>query len=126
MKTVDTNILARFLLNDDPHQSPIAESIIASGVYVPLTVLLELGWLLRSRYDFDRAYLTATLGDLIDMPTINVEAEPAVRLALVNYAKGGDFADYIHMIAAKGTEAFVTFDASVMGGEDIGVSVELV
>src|SRR3546814_2005192 len=43
LKAVDTNILARFMLDDDPVQSLIARDLVKAGVFVPLTVLLELG-----------------------------------------------------------------------------------
>jgi predicted nucleic-acid-binding protein len=50
VRSVDTNVLARYLLGDDPVQNPIAERTIADGAYVSLTVLLETHWLLTSRY----------------------------------------------------------------------------
>lgn len=54
MKSVDTNVLVRFILGDDPEQSAQAEAIVKEGVFVPITVLLELGWVLGSRYGLDR------------------------------------------------------------------------
>jgi predicted nucleic-acid-binding protein len=125
LKSVDTNVLARFLLNDDPEQSARAEGIVRSGVFVPLTVLLELGWLLRSRYAFERAHLCAVLNGLLDIPGINVDDEAAVRRALAGFARGGDFADFIHLVGACGSEAFVTFDKALVAIDDFGVPVEL-
>lgn len=124
MKAVDTNVLARFLLNDDPAQTEMASDIIEAGVFVPITVLLELGWLLQSHYGFDRAYLTAALGALLDIPTIMMADEEEVRQALAAFAKRGDFADHIHLVAAKGAEAFVTFDQRMIG--TAGMAVEVV
>ncbi|WP_260582033.1 type II toxin-antitoxin system VapC family toxin [Sphingopyxis sp. PET50] len=126
MKAVDTNILARFMLDDDPVQSPIARDIIEAGVFVPLTVLLELGWLLQSRYAMERAHLAASLLGLFDVPGIVLDDELAVRSAVAAFAKGGDFADHLHLVAAKGAEAFVTFDRSMVANEAIGVRVEVV
>lgn len=126
MKAVDTNILARFMLDDDPVQSPLARDLVKAGVFVPLTVLLELGWLLQSRYGLAREHLAASLIDLFDVPGIVLDDDRAVRAAVTAYAKGGDFADHLHLVAAKGVEAFVTFDRGVMADDAIGVRVEVV
>src|SRR3546814_2135236 len=66
LKAVDTNVLARFMLDDDSVQSPIARDLVKAGVFVSLTVLLELGWLLQSRYGLERGHLAASLLDLLD------------------------------------------------------------
>ncbi|NIJ39365.1 putative nucleic-acid-binding protein [Sphingopyxis panaciterrae] len=126
MKAVDTNILARFMLGDDPLQSPIARDLVKAGVFVPLTVLLELGWLLQSRYGFERTHLAASLLDLFDVPGIVLDDDGAVRNAVAAYAKGGDFADHIHLVAAKGVEAFLTFDRRVAANDAAGIGVEVV
>ena len=42
LKSVDTNILARYLLGDDPVQTPIADAILKQEAFVSITVLLEL------------------------------------------------------------------------------------
>lgn len=48
MRAVDTNVLARYYLRDDPVQSPLAASLLAAGdVFVPKTVVLELAWVLQ-------------------------------------------------------------------------------
>ncbi|KTE26949.1 MULTISPECIES: type II toxin-antitoxin system VapC family toxin [unclassified Sphingopyxis] len=126
MKAVDTNILARFMLDDDPVQSPLARDLVKAGVFVPLTVLLELGWLLQSRYGLAREHLAASLIDLFDVPGIVLDDDRAVRAAVAAYAKGGDFADHLHLVAAKGVEAFVTFDRGMAANDAIGVMVEVV
>ncbi len=126
LKAVDTNILARFMLDDDPVQSPLARDVIESGVFVPLTVLLELGWLLQSRYGMERSHLAASLLRLFDVPGILLDDEAAVRSAVAAFAKGGDFADQVHLVAAKGVEAFMTFDRGVAANDAIGMRVEVV
>ncbi len=124
MKSVDTNILVRFILGDDPEQSPKAEAIVALGVSVPITVLLELGWVLSTRYAFDRVRLAATLSALVDTPGITIADEPAIRHALAAHADGADFADAIHLAAARGSEAFVTFDRRMKADYGLGIGVE--
>lgn len=126
MKSVDTNILVRLVTRDDTDQARIAETIVAENVFVPITVLLELGWILSSFYRFDRRKLNAALLALLDNNSIHVDDEPAIRTALDLHAKGADIADVLHLVASKGTEAFVTFDKNVPNATDMGVAVEQV
>lgn len=126
MKSVDTNVLVRFILGDDPDQSARAEEIVKEGVFVPITVLLELGWVLGSRYGLDRKQLSETLAALLDVPGITVADEPAIRHAIVSHAAGADFADALHLAASQGTEAFVTFDKGVKAKFAKGLQVEVV
>ena len=58
MRTLDTNVVVRLLIGDDPLQTPIAErafldAIASGGIYLPDVVLAELAWVLRG-YDLDR------------------------------------------------------------------------
>ena len=125
MKSVDTNVLVRFILGDGPFQATRAEEILRAGVLVPVTVFLELGWVLSSRYGFDRLKLSKTLNALLDVPGIAIADERAVRHALAAHAKGADFADALHLATARGTEAFVTFDKGVKAKFGMGIPVEL-
>jgi predicted nucleic-acid-binding protein len=124
VKAVDTNILVRIIAEDDSRQTRIARDIVETGVHVPLTVLLELGWTLGSRYGFGRAQLGAALSGLLDMESIHVDDEPAIRAALDLHARGADLADCLHLVAARGSAAFVTFDRRLKGDDRIGVDVE--
>lgn len=126
VKSVDTNVLARLILADDAVQTPIAEEIVRKGVQVSLTVLLELGWLLGSRAGISRAEVNLALLKLLENEAIHIEDAAEVHAALELYRRGADLADVIHLVAARGSEAFVTFDKGVPSGEDIGVDVELV
>jgi predicted nucleic-acid-binding protein len=126
VKSVDTNILARLILVDDAVQTPVSEEIVRRGVHVSLTVLLELGWLLGSRAGKSRAEVNLALLKLLDNESIHVEDDAQVRAALELFRQGADLGDVIHLVAARGSEAFVTFDKGVPSGEDIGVEVELV
>ena len=125
MKAVDTNIVLRFLLNDDPVQTPAAEAVMREGVLIPATVLLETGWVLASRYGFDRHRLADALGALLDLPTIHVPSEEAHRLAIEHFRGGTDFADALHLVAAGGSEAFVTFDRALADLSDSPLPIEL-
>lgn len=126
VKSVDTNILVRIIADSDSKQAETARAVVSAGVNVPLTVLLEVAWTLRSRYDFERVRLNNALVALLNIPEIHVDDEPAIRAALALHRGGADIADVIHLVAARGSAAFVTFDKGVPGGDAIGVAVELV
>jgi len=126
LKAVDTNILVRAMLGDDEMQSPVANRILQGEIFVPLTVLLETGWVLKSNAGLGRTQIAEMLITFIQLPNVQVDDPDGVLAALMAYAKGGDFADHIHLVAAKGVEAFVTFDRGVVADDAIGVMVELV
>ena len=125
MKAIDTNVVLRFLLDDDAEQSRAAETIVRAGVFVPATVLLETGWVLSARYGFDRERLAAALAAFLDVPTVSVADEPGIRRAIEHHRAGADFADAIHLAAAGGSEAFVTFDRQLAKLEEPPIPIEL-
>lgn len=114
VRAVDTNVVARFLLDDDPHQSPIARGVIAGGVVIPVTVLVEVGWLLSSSYyRYPPGVVAEILSDFLDLPTVSVMQPDAVAWALGRAIAGGDLADMLHLVAASGADDFVTFDRGI-------------
>ena len=63
MRAVDTNVLVRALVQDDPVQARRALALLSHHqVFVPVTVILELEWVLRSRYGFAPAVIALALG----------------------------------------------------------------
>lgn len=127
MKALDTNVVARFILNDDPRQSASAAEQLKQPCFIPDTVLLECAWLLSSRFGVRRADLAATLRDLISIPSVGVSNHELVVWALERFAAGADFADMLHLAAARATEAFVTFERRLdrQAGPDAPVKVEV-
>jgi len=117
MIAIDTNILARFYVDDpgDPEaakQRPIARRILSDSpaVFVPLTVVLELEWVLRAFYRFGSEDFVRVVGHLMGLPNVTVESWTRVADALELHGKGLDFADALHLCAAVDCDAFVTFD----------------
>ena len=127
MKAVDTDVLARYLLNDDPVQSPLATNALASSCYVSDTVLIETAWLLSSRYRFGRAVLAAALLELLNVPTIVVSDPSLVAWALQRFSQGADFADMMHLVSARHTDGFISFEKELarLAGPDAPLSVEM-
>lgn len=126
MRAVDTNVIARALMRDDPVQTVLADDVLATEAFVPITVVLEAGWLLGSRYRLSRSDVATALRALLDMPNVAVESPTAVAWALSRFAEGGDLADLIHLVSARGASAFLTFDRSIaeVAGPDTPVRVE--
>jgi len=117
MIAVDTNILARYYVDDpgDPEaarQRPLAERLIreSPSVHVPVTVVLEFAWVLRAFYAFATEDCVRAMEHLIGLPNVQVEDWPAVQEALRLYREGLDFADALHVIRSKKCDRFYTFD----------------
>lgn len=115
MRAVDTNVLVRALVRDDAAQAAKAEEILARDeVFVPVTVMLELEWVLRSRYGFTAETVAQALALLCAMPRVSVGEADAVRQAAARVAKGWDFADALHHALSQGCEDFLSFDEQLI------------
>lgn len=117
MIAVDTNILARYYVDDpnDPEaaqQRVLAERLLreSPSVHVPVTVILEFAWVLRAFYAFAAADCARAMEHLIGLPNVQVEDWPAVQDALRLYREGLDFADALHVARSKKCDRFYTFD----------------
>jgi predicted nucleic-acid-binding protein len=126
VKALDTCVLARYFVADHPEQTRLAERQIAEGGFVPVTVLLELAWLLRSRYRYTRQLVAASIEELDKLPNLVLANENAIAWVVARIRAGADVADLIHLTAAEGCAAFVTFDdMSKEVGPDTPVAIEL-
>ena len=110
---VDTNVLLRDALHDDPIQARTAAKVLESPelVAIPVAVLCEFVWVLRQGYDKSTVEVRDAIRRLIHSATV-VTNQPAVEAGLALLEKGGDFADGV--IAYEGywlgAEEFVSFD----------------
>ncbi|MFM7313580.1 MAG: PIN domain-containing protein [Cyanobium sp.] len=107
MRTVDTNVVVRLLIGDDPQQTPITEraflaAIATGGVFLPDVVLVEVGWVLRG-YDLDRSSRHELLNRLVRTRGVVVQDIDAVIEALERFRQGGDLAG--HLILARASRA---------------------
>lgn len=117
MIALDTNVLARFYVDDpaDPEaalQRPIAHRLLtqAKPVFVPLTVVLELEWVLRAFYGFSAGDFVRVIQHLLGLSHVTVEEWTRVNDALVLHKDGLDFADALHLLASSGCTEFMSFD----------------
>lgn len=107
MASVDTNVLVRYLVEDDSQQLAAAQKLIQSALragktlFVPITVMLELEWVLRSNFKFSKAQVTHTLSSLFATAELSFESELAAEIALALYTKSkAVFSDCVHIALA--------------------------
>jgi len=129
MIAIDTNVLVRFLTQDDPDQAAAASAFMrgltqAAPGFICREVMLELVWVLERAYGFGRADVTAALEGLLAAVEIEVEAADDVGTAVFLYRdEGFGFADLMIAAAARraGATSLVTFDrkAARLPGVDL-------
>lgn len=114
MISVDTNLLARFLLKDDPAQFRRAVAVLQADedVFIPITVLLELAWVLKAR-ETTREEILASLRGILALPHVQQQHAEAVRVALGWVDAGMDVADALHLALSGKATKFLTFDAAL-------------
>ena len=112
MIALDTNVLARFLLADDAAQHEIARRLIEDETrtyWVPVTVVLELSWVLKGRGVPGSAAAEA-IGSLGMLPNVRMQSADAVATASRATKDGFEFADALHLAMSQKAEQFLTFD----------------
>lgn len=127
MRAVDTNVVLRLLVGDDAEQEAAARACFDEPVLITISVLIETGWVLRSRYGFRRAHICTLLSSLSDYRTVTVERSGVVGWALGRFGTSGDLADLLHIAAAAEASAFVTFDRAIPdeAGPDTPIPIQL-
>ena len=117
---LDTNVLVRYVMQDDPRQSARATSLIEAlsadePGFVPVVALVELVWVLAGSYALDRTQIATVLDTVLRSKELVVDRADLVTQALHRYSTAGaDFADALieRIAAAAGCSATMTFDAS--------------
>jgi predicted nucleic-acid-binding protein len=118
MIALDTNVLVRYLTQDDPKQAALAGDVIAGLTaeelgFICREVIVELVWVLERRYRLPRQAIAAALERLVAAIEIEVEAAGDVGVALLRYRDQGlGFADLMVAAAARrsGASRLVTLD----------------
>ena len=114
MRAVDTNVLVRALVVDDAAQSARAVALMSEHeIFVPVTVMLELEWVLRSRYAYAPKLVAQALEKITALGNVVVGERAAVLSATARVAQGWDFADALHHALSAGCDDFATLDADL-------------
>jgi predicted nucleic-acid-binding protein len=132
MPALDTNVLVRYVVQDDEAQLAAARRLIrkciADGqtLFVPVTVALELEWVLRASFEYAKDEVMEVLSSLLSAAELSFESERALEVALQLYRNGtADFVDCLHiaLAAQAGESPLRTFDrraAKVSGAQMVG------
>lgn len=117
MIAVDTNLLARFYCDDpsDPEaarQRPIARRVLleSPALFVPVTVVVELEWVMRGFYDTEPAQFVAVIDHLLGLANVTVDRWQAVAAAATLHRDGFDFADALHWAQSRDCTGIASFD----------------
>lgn len=122
MYALDTNVLVRYLLQDDAEQSGIANHVIENLTptrqgFVSCIVLCEIIWVLSSRYHVAKQQCVTTLKQIFSVPVFDIEHLDNCLRALRSYERGNaDFSDYLIQEIAheQGYRTMLTFDKKAL------------
>ncbi|HEX9688015.1 MAG TPA: type II toxin-antitoxin system VapC family toxin [Thermoanaerobaculia bacterium] len=124
IRGLDTNVLVRYLTQDEPGEARKANAVIegtlakGGSCYLSIVVLCEIVWVLRGAYRLGKKSILLALDRILETEGFRVEDQDLVREALEEFRLGrGDFADYAigARNRAAGCEDTVTFDRSLKG-----------
>ncbi len=114
---LDTNILARYYIEDEAdkeaqEQRLVAKKLIESGkkLMVCKTVLLEFEWVMRGFYQFTSADVQQVFQHLLSLSNVEIEDKNLVERAITSLSEGLDFADAIHHASYIECDSMATFD----------------
>lgn len=127
MKGLDTNVLVRYLVKDEPRQAARAVDLIRTAsrrgeaCFLNQIVLCELVWVLETAYRYSRKTIADVVEKILLTEEFDVEDRDVVWAALARYREQpGDFADYLigRKNLAHGCDRTFTFDRVLSGDPD--------
>lgn len=124
--TVDTNILVRVAVQDDPYQSRVAQRVLreAETIAIAVPALCEFVWVLSRAYGYSIEDIVTAIERLTSSASVVMD-RPAVDAGLAAMKAGGNFADGVIAFEGRrlGGDTFVSFDREAvrmigaLGGE---------
>ena len=129
---LDTNILVRYLVNDDVGQAEAAQALLEGLTterpgFVCREVIVELVWVLQRAYGFSRDQIATVLEELAATEGLEVEVVDDVARAALRYRRGGaGFSDLMIVAAAEraGADTLYTFDRKAAQLEEVTLAEE--
>ena len=111
MIAVDTNVLVRLLLNDEPAQVQQSKQLFAQDeIFISDTVLLESAWVLKHAGGYTQPQIAEGLRRIGGFPSVSIESPKRLALTWKWVHDGLDFADAFHLADLQSFDHFVTFD----------------
>ncbi len=115
MVIVDTNILVRLVVNDNPDQVARATRLLRSdSIFISKTVLLESEWVLRKAFSLPRESVFRSLAAITRLSNATLEDTDQFHRALEAYRAGMDFADAMHLQGGPADARFASFDRKLV------------
>src|SRR5690606_21032994 len=87
MRAVDTNVVVRLLVQDDPAQAAAAEAFIAGGAWISQLVLAEATWVISAVFGRKPTQVADAIGQLLQHESLVVQEPDVVALALEQFRK---------------------------------------
>ena len=124
---IDTNVLVRYLVQDNPQQSIIATTFLESQCteeepgHITLVVLCETAWVLDRSYNHSRSQIAGVLKGLLTASELTVENASVAWEAFRKYEQGNaDFADYVIgcVNRKEGCKKTITLDQKAAASDD--------
>ena len=126
MRSIDTNVLVRLIVRDEPAQFEKAEAFVAQGAWVSQLVLAETVWVLESVYGFNRVKIATLVGMLVEHDRLTLQDEDVIRGAHSAFerSRSAGFTDCLIVEAARkaGHLPVGTFERAMSridGGQEI-------
>lgn len=119
MKALDTNVLVRFLVQDDQKQASIANQLLIDAeatkqpLFVSQLVVLELLWVLKSVYEVSRSDILIALNELLSMSALEFQDQRVVRDFIIDAQHNSyDLPDALiaQVAYGRGCDTTLTFD----------------
>lgn len=116
---IDTNLLVRFLTEDDPKKAAAVEILLGKAgkgeikILIPSVVIAELVWVLKSFYEMEAGEISELVGAVLNTPGLDTQDKSILREALKTYErKGIDFVDALILEFARdrNIKTIYTFD----------------
>ncbi len=111
MISIDTNVIVRFLTEDDPEQFQKSVQIFSNqDIFIPNTVILETEWVLRYAYRFSRFQILDAFRKIFGLPNVYFRDSLELERVMEWYKEGLDFADAFHLAQSLHCQKILTFD----------------
>ena len=116
---IDTNLLIRFLTEDDPEKAKAVETLLGKAgkgeirILIPSVVIAELVWVLKSFYDMQTGEISELVGAVLNTPGLDTQDKSILREALKTFErKGIDFVDawILEFARDRNIKTVYTFD----------------
>jgi predicted nucleic-acid-binding protein len=130
MRGIDTNVLVRYLAQDDVAQAKAVDKLVKAAIaegkslHVDDVVLCETVWVLRAAYGQDKASIVSVLEKILATSQFSFDDRDLLTRAVSDFRGGkGDFADYVigRRNRRAGCDRTVTFDRSLKGSGSFSV-----